>query len=102
VSIALPASSKNANHGIMRTAVNFVQPISVDNCVRLATQTFPGAVRRKQIDAPSSRGRLKFVSVSVVLQPCGVERGLFPCRDPGMAVMLFQFVFVVFFDGAPE
>jgi len=38
----------------------------------------------------------------VILQPGARLHVLFPCGDAGMAVMLFQLVLVVFYDGAPE
>src|SRR6266513_26636 len=38
----------------------------------------------------------------VILQPCAPLHVLFPRSDPGMPIMLFHLVLVVFYDGAPE
>src|SRR5216117_2211448 len=72
--------------------------------------------------SPCRRLPLPLRSVCVVLQPGGVERVFFPCRDPVMVALmvwtlrskqfarprpsqrciLCQVVFMVFFDRAPE
>ncbi len=63
-----------------------------------------GLLRTKQLTKSARRGRcFRFqLTRSGVVQPGGFLDVLLPCRDPGMTVMLFQFVLVIFFDGAPE
>jgi hypothetical protein len=60
-------------------------------------------MRKRELTSVRGSGLFRLpLARSIILQPGSFVHVLFPRRDPGVAVMLFHFVLVVFSHRAPE